>query len=99
MDDLVVAGAARVTQLQTVESKGCRQRVAAIGRAATNGTQRIELSHRQREQWINPEPRMVIEILVTQRQSMHALGEQLPYNMFDKSPITPVTEALSPRLR
>jgi len=67
--------------------------LAAIGRAAAKGTQRIELSHRQREQWINPEPRMVIEILVSQRQSMHALGEQLPYNMFDKSPITPVTEA------
>ena len=36
---------------------------------------------------------MVIEILVSQRQSIHALSEQLSYAMLNQSRVTPVTEA------
>jgi len=67
--------------------------VAAIGRVAPLGAERVELARGHREQRIAAQRGMIIEILVTQRQPMHALREQLRDAVLDKARLAPVAEA------
>jgi len=79
MHQLVRAGAFVVGQFQTVERAGPRQRHPAVRRVEAIPAQGIQFVAGRGQQWIQPQPVMIIEIFVAQRQAVDPLCHQLPH--------------------
>jgi hypothetical protein len=71
-------GASRfvVAQLQPIERRGAGQRIASIVLAAPIQAQRVALVCGQREERVAAQRVMIVEILVTDGQAQHALGQE-----------------------
>ena len=79
-------------QFQAVQSRRARQRRAAMIAATALRAEHIRLARRRRQQRVAPQLRVIIEILVAQRQRVNALREQLPRAVIDELRIAPVQE-------
>ena len=92
--NLVAAVAPVVGQLQTVERAGGRQRDAPVGRVDAIPSQRIRLVARGGQQGVQPQSLVIVEVFVTLRQSVDALGQHLLHGVVHPNWIAPVLKAL-----
>jgi len=91
--NLVAAVAPVVEQLQTVERAGA---ASAMPRSAglTRSLQRIRLVARGGQQGVQPQSLVIVEVFVTLRQSVDALGQHLLHGVVHPNWIAPVLKAL-----
>jgi len=83
-------------QFEPVQGGRAGQREASIFLLAML-PKRIEFASRYGQQWIAPQLRVIIEIFVSQRQGLDALGEQFLHSMLDQVRIATILEALGKR--
>jgi hypothetical protein len=53
---------------------------------------RVELADRGGQQWIEPQPIMVVEILVAERQDIHPLPDELAHTVLDQIVLAVIDE-------
>ena len=82
----------RLPQLQPVQRARPGQGMPPIPRPSPLQTGRVRLARRQRQQRIRPQPVVVVQILVPQRQPVHPLRHQLLHAVFDPPALAPVCE-------
>jgi len=70
-------------QLEPIERTGAGQGLAPIAWAAATLPAGVRLTHQHRQQRIEAQPVVVIEILVAERQPEHPLSNQLPHTVLD----------------
>lgn len=66
-------------EFEAVERRRAGQRRAAMPGASPLHAEDVLFSCRRREQWIQAQPRVIIEILVAEGECVDALGEQLAH--------------------
>ena len=91
---LVAASASVVGQLQAVERGGRRQGNAAIGGVDPLLSQGIGLVAGGGQQRVQPQPLVIINVFVTQGQSVNALRQHLLDGMLDPDLVAPIVKAL-----
>ena len=75
MADFMIARGLVVAQLQPVERAGASQGAALVVQAIP--AQWVLFAGRHRQEWVQSQGVVIVEILITQRQGVQALGQQL----------------------
>ena len=81
-----------VAQLQTVQRARTRQRRTPIALPHPARARRIHLARRQRQQRVAAQFVVIVEVLVTQRQRVHALRQQRAHVMLDARRVAVIDE-------
>ena len=92
MGEFVTARGLVVGKFQPVEGRGRGQGRAAKGRIEAVQPQRIEFVARRGQQRIAAQEGVVIEVLISQRQPVEPLGQQLGQRMIDEAGVARVVE-------
>ena len=95
---LMVAAALVIGEFQTIERAGAGQGYASMRWIEPILAQRIELIAGAGQERIEPQPVMIIEIFVAQRQPINPLGQQFLHRVIDKNLVANIVEALGQRL-
>jgi len=84
--------------LHPLQRRGGGQRPTPVGLAPVRA-ERIRLVRRHRQQRIAPQVRVVVQVLVTERQCVEPLRHQLAHRVLDKPPVPLVDETTRQRAR
>jgi hypothetical protein len=81
-------------ELQAVEGAGARQRLAPVAGQQAIGAARVGLAHQHRQQRVEAQAVVVVEILIAQRQSNHPLRDELGEAVLDRLGVTVIGKLL-----
>lgn len=81
-------------ELQAVERAGARQRLAPVAGQQAIGAARVGLAHQHRQQRVEAQAVVVVEILIAQRQGIHPLRDELGDAVLDRLGVTVIGELL-----
>ena len=81
--------------MRSIERALASQRFAAILPAGTIFPSRILLTDQHAQQRIVPELVMVVEVFISQRQSVNPLGDQVVDRMLDRFGITVIGQVIA----